>query len=238
VATFLLIHGGYHGGWCWDLVAQALKAEGHAVVAPDMPIDDPATSFDDYATAVVQALDDTSAGRPLARPIITVGHSLGGHIAPLVAQQRPCDHLVYLCCVPSGLGQPIGLNSLAIVTEELRSVTYFTNPQGLSVQTPESFARLFYADVKPELALDALRRLRPEGPRLKTDAWPLQQWPDVPRTVILARDDRVVAFEAARAAAVEFTGSQPLVAPGGHSVMLAHPEWLVRTLTRLATAAG
>ena len=34
---FVLIHGAWHGGWCWDGVIQALGKGGHTAVAPTMP---------------------------------------------------------------------------------------------------------------------------------------------------------------------------------------------------------
>jgi pimeloyl-ACP methyl ester carboxylesterase len=37
MATFILIHGSWHGGWCFDHVADALRAAGHDVIAPDLP---------------------------------------------------------------------------------------------------------------------------------------------------------------------------------------------------------
>ncbi len=37
MSTYVLIHGAYHGGWCWDKVATLLEKEGHTVVAPDLP---------------------------------------------------------------------------------------------------------------------------------------------------------------------------------------------------------
>jgi pimeloyl-ACP methyl ester carboxylesterase len=35
--TFVLVHGAWYGGWCWDKVAQALRAQGHAVSTPTCP---------------------------------------------------------------------------------------------------------------------------------------------------------------------------------------------------------
>lgn len=32
--SFVLVHGGFHGGWCWDQVALRLRALGHVVYAP------------------------------------------------------------------------------------------------------------------------------------------------------------------------------------------------------------
>jgi pimeloyl-ACP methyl ester carboxylesterase len=35
--TFVLVHGAWYGGWCWDRVAQALRAQGHTVTTPTCP---------------------------------------------------------------------------------------------------------------------------------------------------------------------------------------------------------
>ena len=37
MATFVLVHGAWHGGWCWERVAPLLVAKGHRVIAPDLP---------------------------------------------------------------------------------------------------------------------------------------------------------------------------------------------------------
>ncbi|MDA0770454.1 MAG: alpha/beta hydrolase, partial [Chloroflexi bacterium] len=37
MSTYVLIHGAYHGGWCWDKVVPLLEAAGHKAVAPDLP---------------------------------------------------------------------------------------------------------------------------------------------------------------------------------------------------------
>ena len=35
--TFVLVHGAWHGGWCWRRVADRLRAQGHVVFTPTMP---------------------------------------------------------------------------------------------------------------------------------------------------------------------------------------------------------
>jgi pimeloyl-ACP methyl ester carboxylesterase len=228
VATFVLIHGGYHGGWCWAPFAEVLKARGHEAVAPDLPIDDPAAGFDEYADAVLDAMDESNL--PESSPVIMVGHSLGCYVGPLVAARRRCDHLIFLCAVPAALGQPIAMESSAILTDELLGINYFADANGCTMQTPESFFQLFYGDVAPDQALSALRQLRPQGPRPLVDAWPLHEWPDIPRTVVLAESDHVVRLEAGREAAKALTGEEPIVVPGGHSVFLTDPERLADVL--------
>ena len=238
MATFVLVHGGFHGGWCWAPLVERLEALGHDALAPDMPIDDPAAGFDEYAGAILMAMDDQADEGRCSRPVIVVGHSLGGHIAPLVAAQRQCDHLVFLCAVPSELGQPMGLNSLSVITEELRNVTYFADGEGRIMHSPDSFFRLFYDGLPAEQALAALRQLRPEGPRTRIDAWPLLEWPDVPRTVVLAADDRVLRLDVAQAVAKQATGKDAIVLNGGHSVMMSDPDALAAVLTGLVSVTA
>ena len=37
MSTFVLVHGAFHGGWCWHKIVARLEARGHTVFAPDMP---------------------------------------------------------------------------------------------------------------------------------------------------------------------------------------------------------
>ena len=79
MSTFALIHGGGHGGWCWELVIPELEARASSAVAPDLPIDDPGPGLAAYAQIVVRAIGDS------VDDVVVVGHSLGGLVVPLVA---------------------------------------------------------------------------------------------------------------------------------------------------------
>ena len=37
MSTFLLIHGAWHGAWCWHKLVPRLEKFGHTVIAPDLP---------------------------------------------------------------------------------------------------------------------------------------------------------------------------------------------------------
>src|SRR5207245_8677013 len=87
MASFSLVHGAWHGGWCWDLLRAELEARGHAVDAPDLPCEDVAAGVEEYA-AVVPAAD------------VVVGHSLGGYTIPHV---EALTH-VFLCALVGGAG--------------------------------------------------------------------------------------------------------------------------------------
>jgi pimeloyl-ACP methyl ester carboxylesterase len=77
-ATFVLVHGGFHGGWCWEQVVPLLESAGHFALAPDMPgMGADPTPHGEITLA-------STAGH-LARivsaqsgPIVLVGHSMGG----------------------------------------------------------------------------------------------------------------------------------------------------------------
>lgn len=226
MATFVCIHGGYHGGWCFDRLADELAAFGHRTIAPDLPIDDPEAGFPEYTDAVLDAM----RALPEDEDVVAVGHSLGGYVAPLLAERRVVRHLVFLCAVPAGLGTPLSMDSTSILTDDLINTTYFADAQGRTLQTAASFGRLFWDDVPEIEAALALRRLRAQGSRPMTDPWPLLAWPAIPRTIVLAENDNVVRLDAARPAAKALTGEDPIVVPGGHSVFLTDPAKLAAIL--------
>jgi pimeloyl-ACP methyl ester carboxylesterase len=63
MSTFVLIHGAFHGAWCWDKLTPLLEQDGHEVVALDLPghgEDQTAAvevTLEGYADRVVEALD-------------------------------------------------------------------------------------------------------------------------------------------------------------------------------------
>src|ERR1700735_1625644 len=91
MTTFALVHGAWHGAWCWESLAPLLRQAGHEVVAMDLPIEDGSASFEDYADVVCASLDG------YGDDVVVVGHSFGGLTIPLVAARRPVGHLGYLC---------------------------------------------------------------------------------------------------------------------------------------------
>ena len=100
MTTFCLVHGAWHGGWCWERLAPELEARGGHVVAPDLPCED----------VEAGTLGLRGRGRRGAREaddVVLVGHSLGGVTIPLVAARRPVRALVYLCAFVPTPGEPI-----------------------------------------------------------------------------------------------------------------------------------
>jgi esterase/lipase len=92
VTTFGLVRGAWHGAWCWEKLTPFLKHAGHAVVAPDLPIDDGSADFDTYADAMCSALQDCED------KVVVVGHSMGG---PLRRWSRlSARRIIWFTCAP------------------------------------------------------------------------------------------------------------------------------------------
>jgi alpha-beta hydrolase superfamily lysophospholipase len=86
MATFVLVHGGGLGGWCWRACANELRARGHEVYAPTLTgfgerAHVPAPDFETFVTDVASVIRFEDL-----RDVVLVGHSMGGVIVPRVAE--------------------------------------------------------------------------------------------------------------------------------------------------------
>ena len=100
MTTFVLVHGGGHGGWCYQPVAKLLRAQGHEVYTPTLTglgerehLMSPAIDLDTHITDVVKLLQYEDL-----HDVILVGHSYGGMVITGVADRASerIANLVYL----------------------------------------------------------------------------------------------------------------------------------------------
>jgi pimeloyl-ACP methyl ester carboxylesterase len=89
---------------------------------------------------------------------------------------------------------------------------------------------IFYHDVPPELAAEALNRGRAQSDTPTHEPWPLQAWPDVPTRFVLCRDDRLFPANFLRRVVKERLGIAPDEIDGGHCVALSRPKELAELL--------
>jgi pimeloyl-ACP methyl ester carboxylesterase len=53
MVTFGLVHGAFHGSWCWQRLTPELERLGHRVLAVDLPSEDPRVGASEYAAAAL-----------------------------------------------------------------------------------------------------------------------------------------------------------------------------------------
>jgi pimeloyl-ACP methyl ester carboxylesterase len=224
-----LVHGSYHGAWCWDLLAPELERLGHRVIAVELPISDPGLGAADYARTVESRLDpDTET--------VLVGHSMAGLITPIVAANRPIHRLVFLAAFLASPGmsaneqraaEPID-GRIAPKTAEWRDLGDDVWMVGANTAT-----ELFFHDAPASVATWATKRLRPQAYRIFNELSPLESWPDVESRSIVCRADRAINPDWVRAAARERLGVEASEIDGAHSPFMTRPAELAKLLDSL-----
>lgn len=99
MASFLLVHGSWHGAWCWERLVPLLESDGHEVTAIDLPAHGEDRSSPYLATLNSYGRRVAEAAGEFARQPFVVGHSMGGFAITQAAASRPDAFagLVYLC---------------------------------------------------------------------------------------------------------------------------------------------
>ncbi|MEO8307060.1 MAG: alpha/beta fold hydrolase [Pseudomonadota bacterium] len=100
MATFVLVHGAWHGSWCWQRVRAALQRQGHEVFTPTLSgcgervhLLDPKIKLETHIQDVVNLIRWEELDS-----VVLCGHSYAGCVVSSVADRIPeqISHLVYL----------------------------------------------------------------------------------------------------------------------------------------------
>ena len=220
MATYVLIHGAGDVGWYWHLVEPELRDRGHEVVAPDLPCEDETAGWSEYAHAVVDAIGERSN-------LVVVAQSLGGFTAPIVCERVPVTLLVFVA----------GMVPLPSETANEWAKSTWEETVGDQPTYDDEIA-LFYQDVPPQLAAEALRRGRAQAETPVREQWPLAAWPEVPTRYLLCRDDRVFPAEFVRRMVNERLGIDADEIDGGHTPALSRPKELAARLEAFRRELG
>jgi pimeloyl-ACP methyl ester carboxylesterase len=235
MATFALVHGAWHGAWCWELLTPFLQQAGHDVVAPELPNGDGSADFDAYADVVCAALHG------IDDDVVVVGHSLAGATAALVSARRPTRHLVYLCAAVPENGLSYVEQRQAqpdMVTPEFANgwVQALSEPdeQGRTVWVDFDFVRAtFYADCDEATTAAAIDHLRPQSGYPWTVPCSLTEHPSVSCTSVVCSEDRLVNPDWSKRSARDIDADL-VELRGSHSPFLSRPSAVADVLLRIA----
>jgi pimeloyl-ACP methyl ester carboxylesterase len=210
-STVVLVHGAWHGAWCWDEVVSRLSGDGLDVVAVDLPSVASGGDLYDDARAVRQVLDDTPGDKVL------VGHSYGGIvIAEAAAGVDGLRHLIYLTAFMLDEGE-----ALADIVGRTPPAWQISNPDGRTISV-EGAQGVFYNTCTPDIADAAAARLRPHTIASFVEPVRSVGWRDVPSTYVICELDNAIPVPAQEAMAAHADTTQRL--RSDHSPFLTDPD--------------
>jgi pimeloyl-ACP methyl ester carboxylesterase len=232
MTTFALVHGAWHGAWCWELLEPRLHALGHQVINMDLPSDDSTETFETYADVVARAVSEVGAD-----DTVVVGHSLAGLTIPLVAARQPVKRLVYLCALVPNPGRSF-VDQMG--EEDMLDRSYLAGMSGPDVEgrrawIDEDLARqVLFGDCPEDVAQSAFNRLRPQAVTPYSQICPLDDLSTTPSTYVVCNEDRLVNPDWSRTVARHRLNADIIELPGSHSPFLSRPAELAALLHDLA----
>lgn len=226
MTTFVLVHGGFIGGWYWADVAARLQEQGHDVRVVEQL---PSSGTDARALGDLQA--DASCVRQVidavGQPVVLVGHSYGGMVITELGDHPAVAHTVYVAAFWPQQGQ-----ASTHFMSKLPDWIVAGDDGTLAVTDDLDVARrALCADVPRERAERDLRRLVPQS--LSSAGSPSTAPVRThPTTYIVCENDRAIPPEAQEQMAAAADRVERL--PTSHQPMAAMPERLADLLARVA----
>ena len=241
MATYVLIHGAGHGGWCWDKVVPLLRAAGHNVEAPDLPghgedkTPISRVTLQAYTDRVCRVLD----AQP--EPVVLVGHSMGGIVITQAAESRPekVGTLVYLTAVlaPSGVSilQTLEGDGATLEDAMARRTMILSADRSYVTFEEGTLAGRFYndcseADVARARPLLVPQALAPLQTPIRTTE---KNFGRIPRVYIECLLDKAVPPEMQKGMYTALPCRKVISMHTGHSPFFSAPEDLAKNLVSL-----
>ena len=232
-ATLILIHGAWHGAWCWQRLTPLLESHGIRVIAPDLPsMGDDSTAASDVTLETWARFVADIAERE--RNCVLVGHSRGGAVISRAAELAPdaIRRLVYLSAYLLTDGE-------SVAAEARRDTASLVAPNMIPVKRgitctlrPEVLRETFYGSCNEHDAERAIARLSPEPLKVLATSLRIsnERFGRVARAYIETTRDRAVTLEAQRRMQAALPCSPVFTLETDHSAFLSQPEALARIL--------
>ncbi|TDP92185.1 alpha/beta hydrolase [Labedaea rhizosphaerae] len=226
MATYVLVHGA-GDAFYWHLTEPRLRALGHDVIAPQLPMADDTAGFAEYADTVVEAIGDR-------RDLVVVAQSLGGFTGPLVCARVQVDLLVLVCAMTPKPGESAG--EWWDATGQDRAMREYAESQGRVMGEYPDVRRDFFHDVPADVTEAVFAQPEPRmSDAVWAKPWPLEAWPAVPTRFLAGRHDRMFPLEFQRRIVPQRLGIEPDVIDTGHLPALARPDEFVARLEEYRT---
>ena len=229
---FILIHGAWHGGWCWDGVIKELEKAGHTAEAPTLPGHNPnddrsGITFDNYVAAIVDTLNKQ------ASPAVLVGHSSAGFLMQSAAPKAAdnIEQLIFLNAfiLPNGQCQ---FDLVPPEASEGMTAAAHASPDNC-VPIIEDFVRNQLMGGETVELQDALiSRLVPQPLAIFTTPVDTAAFEKltIPRTVIFCKDDASLPPGAYLGMAQGLGDYNLIEVAGSHEALFTDPKIVARGL--------
>jgi pimeloyl-ACP methyl ester carboxylesterase len=226
--TVVLVHGAWHGAWCWEPVIARLDAAGVHSVAVDLPsVSSRAANLQDDAACVREALDH------IAGDVALVGHSYGGAVITEAGAHPAVAHLVYLTAFALEVGESAAKNDLTGGESATALNKAMQFGDGVLTLEPETAIEAFYHDCSADEARASVNRLRPQSLNALQGEATQAAWREKPATYVVCTDDRALPTALQRSNAARIGNS--IDWPTSHSPFLSRPDLVAELLSGLSS---
>lgn len=193
----VLVHGAWHGGWCWAPLQAELDRRGIASLAVDLPGHGASaahlTGLHGDARALGATLDmlcDRDAG-----PLVLIGHSYGGAVITQAAGGRDdIGHLVYVAAFALDAGESVlgALGSFERRDVDLAAAMIPTEDGSATLLDPTTAPAALYGECSPQAVAAAVPRLSPQPMATMTEEVDGSPRTDIESTYVACARDRAV----------------------------------------------
>ena len=224
-ATVVLVHGAWHGPWCWQFLSPYLQAQALAVQLVALPSVGSAVP-----AGLAQDADHLSAVLSrIAGPVVLCGHSYGGMVMSAAATAGvDIRHLVYVCAYLTEAGESV--ESSLLKAGERRPGHWIRRlPDGRTRVDADRAAALFYNDCPEFTQSWAVAQLRPQWGQALSDPAGPALWHRHASTYVVCSEDRVLAPRIQRDI-YSARAQQVVTLASGHSPFLSQPQQLAQVL--------
>jgi len=237
MSTIVLIHGAWHGAWCWYKVIPPLEKAGHRVIAPDLPglgtdrTPLASITLDTWVDTICRILDAEE------EPVLLVGHSRGGIVISQVAERRPdkIRKLVYLTAFLVPAGQSL-LDIAGQIPDSVVTQHLVTAPDQVSFTVEKGALREAFYEHCPEEDFELAQSLLVPEP-IAPCATPLQvtggNFGRVTRVYIECLRDRAITPAAQKRMYTALPCRKVITMDTDHSPFFSRPAELVSHLLAL-----